>query len=145
MGTPSDAGTRSATPAADTARATRPGGYEQADGTSADQRVATAEARLAEERIADIAATADLPYLCLLFVARVFIDTNVLFPFSVMDLMVALTKDGIHDVMGSDELLGEWERVIVRERHRSRPPQRLPLRSGNSLRTPAFASRATEG
>jgi excisionase family DNA binding protein len=30
-------------------------------------------------RIADIAATADLPYLCLRFVARVFIDTNVLF------------------------------------------------------------------
>ena len=32
-GTPSDAGTRSATPATDTARATRPGGYEQAGGT----------------------------------------------------------------------------------------------------------------
>ena len=29
---------------------------------------------------------------------RVFIDTNVLFPFSVMDLMLALTEDGIHDV-----------------------------------------------
>jgi excisionase family DNA binding protein len=70
-------------------------------------------------RIADIAATADLPYLCLLFVARVFIDTNVLFPFSVMDLMLALTEDGIHDVMWSDDLLDEWERVIVRERHRS--------------------------
>jgi excisionase family DNA binding protein len=63
-------------------------------------------------RIADIAATADLPYLCLLFVARVFIDTNVLFPFSVMDLMLALTMDGIHDVMWSDDLLAEWERVI---------------------------------
>ena len=51
--------------------------------------------------------------------ARVFIDTNVLFPFSVMDLMLALTEDGIHDVMWSDDLLNEWERVIVRERHRS--------------------------
>lgn len=51
--------------------------------------------------------------------ARVFIDTNVLFPFSVMDLMLALTEDGIHDVMWSDDLLDEWERVIVRERHRS--------------------------
>jgi excisionase family DNA binding protein len=70
-------------------------------------------------RIADIAATADLPYLCLLFVARVFVDTNVLFPFAVMDLMLALTEDGIHDVMWSDDLLDEWERVIVRERHRS--------------------------
>jgi excisionase family DNA binding protein len=40
-------------------------------------------------RIADIAATADLPYLSLRIVARVFVDTNVLFPFSVMDLMLA--------------------------------------------------------
>ncbi len=68
-----------------------------------------------QRRIADIAASADLPYLCLLFVAKVFIDTNVLFPFSVMDLMLALTEDGIHDVMWSDNLLDEWERVIVRE------------------------------
>jgi excisionase family DNA binding protein len=70
-------------------------------------------------RIADIAATADLPYLCLLFVAKVFIDTNVLFPFSVMDLMLALSEDAIHDVMWTDDLLDEWERVIVRERQRS--------------------------
>jgi len=70
-------------------------------------------------RIADIVATADLPYLCLLFVARVFIDTNVLFPFSVMDLMLALSEDGIHDVMWTDDLLDEWERVIVRRGRRS--------------------------
>jgi excisionase family DNA binding protein len=81
-----------------------------------DRRERRAEGR---RRIADIAATADLPYLCLIFVARVFIDTNVLFPFSVMDLMLALTEDGIHDVMWSDALLDEWERVIVRERGRS--------------------------
>jgi excisionase family DNA binding protein len=81
-----------------------------------DRRERRSEGR---RRIADIAASADLPYLCLLFVARVFIDTNVLFPFSVMDLMLALTEDGIHDVMWSDNLLDEWERVIVRERHRS--------------------------
>jgi excisionase family DNA binding protein len=81
-----------------------------------DRRERRSEGR---SRIADIAATADLPYLCLLFVAIVFIDTNVLFPFSVMDLMLALTEDGIHDVMWSDDLLDEWERVIVRERHRS--------------------------
>jgi predicted nucleic acid-binding protein len=36
-----------------------------------------------------------------------------------MDLMLALTEDGIPDVMWSDDLLDEWERVIVRERHRS--------------------------
>ena len=47
-------------------------------------------------RIADIAASADLPYSCLFFVARVFIDANVLFPFSVMDLRLALSEDGIH-------------------------------------------------
>jgi excisionase family DNA binding protein len=70
-------------------------------------------------RIADIAATADLPYLCLLFVAKVFIDTNVLFPFSVMDLMLALSEDAIHEVMWTDDLLDEWERVIVREHRRS--------------------------
>jgi predicted nucleic acid-binding protein len=52
-------------------------------------------------------------------VARVFLDTNVLFPFSVMDLMLALTEDGLHEVMWTDDLLDEWERVIVRERQRS--------------------------
>jgi excisionase family DNA binding protein len=81
-----------------------------------DRRDRRSEGR---RRIADIASSADLPYLCLLFVARVFIDTNVLFPFSIMDLMLALTEDGIHDVMWSDDLLNEWERVIVREHHRS--------------------------
>jgi hypothetical protein len=42
-------------------------------------------------------------------VARVFVDANVLFPFSVMDLMLALTDDGIHDVMcrsGQQHTLG---------------------------------------
>jgi predicted nucleic acid-binding protein len=50
---------------------------------------------------------------------RVFIDTNVLFPFSVMDLMLALTEDSIHDVLWTDRLLDEWERVIVRQLQRS--------------------------
>lgn len=50
---------------------------------------------------------------------RIFVDTNVLFPFSVMDLMLALSEDGVHDVMWTDQLLDEWERVIVRERQRS--------------------------
>jgi predicted nucleic acid-binding protein len=52
-------------------------------------------------------------------VARVFVDTNVLFPFSVMDLMLALTEDGIHEVLWSAALLDEWERVIVRQQRRS--------------------------
>jgi predicted nucleic acid-binding protein len=52
-------------------------------------------------------------------VRRVFIDTSVLFPFSVMDLLLALTEDGVHQVLWTDELLDEWERVIVREQRRS--------------------------
>jgi predicted nucleic acid-binding protein len=52
-------------------------------------------------------------------VVRVFVDTNVLFPFSVMDLMLALTEDSIHEVLWSEALLAEWERVIVREQRRS--------------------------
>jgi predicted nucleic acid-binding protein len=52
-------------------------------------------------------------------VARVFVDTNVLFPFSVMDLMLALTEDAAHEVLWSEALLTEWERVIVREQRRS--------------------------
>jgi predicted nucleic acid-binding protein len=51
--------------------------------------------------------------------ARVLADTNVLFPFSLMDLMLALSQDRIHTLLWSDHLLDEWERVIVREQHRS--------------------------
>jgi predicted nucleic acid-binding protein len=51
--------------------------------------------------------------------ARVLADTNVLYPFSLMDLMLALSQDRIHTLLWSDRLLDEWERVIVREQHRS--------------------------
>lgn len=51
--------------------------------------------------------------------ARVFVDTNVLFPFSLMDLMLALSEDGIHEVVWTERLLVEWERVIVREQQRT--------------------------
>ncbi|MCY0933021.1 PIN domain-containing protein [Streptomyces sp. H34-S4] len=51
--------------------------------------------------------------------ARVFVDTNVLFPFSVMDVMLALTEDFVHEIVWSERLLAEWERVIVREGGRS--------------------------
>lgn len=50
---------------------------------------------------------------------RVFVDTSVLFPFSVMDLFLALSENAVHEVLWTDELLEEWERVIVRERRRS--------------------------
>jgi len=36
-----------------------------------------------------------------------------------MDLMLALTEDAVHEVVWTDTLLDEWERVIVREQHRS--------------------------
>ncbi|MGV9316917.1 PIN domain-containing protein [Streptomyces sp. NPDC003691] len=51
-------------------------------------------------------------------------DTNVLFPFSVMDLMLALTEDTVHEVVWSERLLTEWERVIVREGRRSQDSAR---------------------
>lgn len=50
---------------------------------------------------------------------RVFIDTNVLFPYSVMDLMLALTEDGVHEFVWSDRLLDEWQRVIVSRQRRT--------------------------
>ncbi|MCZ7627674.1 MAG: PIN domain-containing protein [Microthrixaceae bacterium] len=50
---------------------------------------------------------------------RAFADSNVLFPFSVMDLLLALSEDGVHEVIWTDDLLDEWERVIVREHKRS--------------------------
>jgi hypothetical protein len=50
---------------------------------------------------------------------RVLADTNVLFPFSVMDLLLALSEVGIHEVIWTDALLDEWEEVIVREQQRS--------------------------
>jgi hypothetical protein len=49
--------------------------------------------------------------------ARVFIDTNVPFPFSPMDL--SLAADYVHDLVWSERLLDEWQRVIVREGHRT--------------------------
>lgn len=49
---------------------------------------------------------------------RVFVDANELFPFRVMDLILALAEDLLVDFMWSDELLDEWERVIVRDGQR---------------------------
>ena len=44
-----------------------------------------------------------------------FVDANELFPFSVMDLVLSLAEDLLIDFVWTDELLEEWERVIVRE------------------------------
>lgn len=50
---------------------------------------------------------------------RLYLDTNVLFPMTLMDLLLAMAEDFHHDFLWSDFLLDEWERVIVRERHRT--------------------------
>lgn len=50
---------------------------------------------------------------------RLYLDTNVLFPMTLMDLLLAMAEDFHHDVLWSDFLLDDWERVIVRERHRT--------------------------
>ena len=50
---------------------------------------------------------------------RVFADTNVLFPFSIMDLLLGMAEDGMHEFVWSNDLLDEWERVIVAESQRS--------------------------
>ncbi len=46
---------------------------------------------------------------------RVFVDANELSPFSVMDLVLTLAEELVIDFVWTDELLTEWERVIVRE------------------------------
>lgn len=48
-----------------------------------------------------------------------FIDTNELFPFTIIDVLLTLSEDRLFDWVWTDELLAEWEEVIVRERHRS--------------------------
>jgi predicted nucleic acid-binding protein len=50
---------------------------------------------------------------------RVLPDTNVLFPFSLMDLLLALAEDNVLDLALTERLLDEWQRVIVREGHRT--------------------------
>lgn len=61
-----------------------------------------------------------LPYLYLRSrVDRVFVDTNELFPFTVMDLILSLAEDRLLGFVWTDELLTEWERVIVEDGHRT--------------------------
>lgn len=70
-----------------------------------------------------------LPYLYLRSrVDRVFVDTNELFPFTVMDLILRLAEDRLLGFVWTDELLTEWERVIVEDGHepRNQPRQWQP-------------------
>lgn len=50
---------------------------------------------------------------------RVLADSDVLFPFSLMDLLLALSEDSVHEMIWTDDLLDEWERVIVGKEKRS--------------------------
>ncbi len=50
---------------------------------------------------------------------RVFVDANELFPFSVMDLVLTLAEELVIDFVWTEELLAEWERVIVGEGKRT--------------------------
>lgn len=50
---------------------------------------------------------------------RVFIDTSELFPFTIMDVLLTLSEDFLFTWVWTDELLDEWEQVIVREGVRS--------------------------
>jgi len=52
---------------------------------------------------------------------RVFIDTSELFPFTIMDLLLTLSEDLLFTWVWTDELLDEWERVIVE--HGQRTPE----------------------
>lgn len=50
---------------------------------------------------------------------RVFIDTSELFPFTIMDTLLTMSEDLLFTWVWTDEVLDEWEQVIVREGVRS--------------------------
>lgn len=50
---------------------------------------------------------------------RVFVDTSELFPFTIMDVLLTLSEDFLFTWVWTDELLDEWEEVIVREGRRT--------------------------
>ena len=50
---------------------------------------------------------------------RVFVDTSELFPFTLMDLLLTLSEDLLFTWVWTDELLDEWERVIVEHGQRT--------------------------
>lgn len=46
---------------------------------------------------------------------RVFIDTSELYPFTIMDLLLTMSEELLFTWVWTDELLAEWERVIVED------------------------------
>lgn len=74
---------------------------------------------------------------------RLNLDTNIPFPMTLMDLMLSMAEDFHHDLLWSDFLLEEWERVVVREQRRTPEqasaitgaiPSSLSFRTGRSRR-----------
>ncbi|MEB3071022.1 PIN domain-containing protein [[Mycobacterium] vasticus] len=52
-------------------------------------------------------------------IQRVFIDTSELFPFTIMDVLLTLSEDFLFTWVWTDEVIDEWEEVIVREGQRT--------------------------
>lgn len=50
---------------------------------------------------------------------RVFIDTSKLFPFTIMDVLLSLSEDLLFTWVWTEDVLEEWQTVIVREDVRS--------------------------
>jgi hypothetical protein len=67
---------------------------------------------------------------------RVFIDTSELYPFTVMDVLLTMSEELLFTWVWTDELLEEWERVIVEGGVRTRESARSVT---NALRA-GFAS-----
>lgn len=72
---------------------------------------------------------------------RVFIDTSELFPFTIMDVLLTLSKDFLFTWVWTDELLEEWEKVIVREG--TRTPESAASVAATSMLWPALAEVAS--
>lgn len=50
---------------------------------------------------------------------RVFIDTSELYPFTIMDVLLTASENFLFTWVWTDELLDEWERVIVDDEQRT--------------------------
>jgi predicted nucleic acid-binding protein len=50
---------------------------------------------------------------------RVFIDTSELYPFTIMDVLLTMSENFLFTWVWTDELLDEWERVIVEGEQRN--------------------------
>jgi predicted nucleic acid-binding protein len=50
---------------------------------------------------------------------RVFVDASELFPFTIMDVLLRLSEEDVFTWVWTDELLAEWEEVIVRDLRRT--------------------------